>query len=139
MAMPNPIRSATDSSAYAPAEAASADENNAQMCLPSAIPSANASSTSSALPPAVNALVSRFVAPSGTHAPVQPSLPKALWDCSVELSNAAASVSALVVSGPAGLAAALITGVHTFAALVSAERCVERDESQQVTSGTQED
>lgn len=139
--MTNPIQSSVNRSDYAQPEATSAAENEAQMSLISAHPGTSPSQGSApaaAAPatPAVSALVSRFSPPSGVHPPVEPSLSKALLNCSLEASNLALQAAVVIAAAPETLGASLIGAARLTLPALVVQRCVERDEAAQVAVGT---
>ena len=139
--MPDPIQSATHSSSYQPIDGASAEENQGQICLspPQSTAGVSNGSVAAGAPapstsPAVRSLVVRFTAPNGSHPPVEPSLGKALGNCSLEIASAAVAVGSVLVT-PVGLATTLLSGARSLLSVGIANRCIERDEAQQIAEG----
>jgi hypothetical protein len=138
--MPDPISASTDLPLCSLTEGVTADENDAQMSLSSAHPSAGAApsapSTAPA-PPAVSALVARFTPPAGTHPPVEPSLGTALLNCKVATAAYVANTVGVVALAPETLGWSFVVGAlrigATGAALVS---CIDKSEAEQVRAGT---
>lgn len=134
--MPDPIQSTNGSSSYPLIDPErTAQENAGQVCLPPA-PLSVASDESATPPtaptsPAVQTLVARFSAPTGSHPPIEPSLGKALGDCALELGGAALAVAQAGISG-GSLALAVLAGGRALVSVGTAQRCIQRDEAEQV-------
>ncbi len=138
--MPEPIQSSLASQSQSAIDGASAEENTGQVCLPSAQPASVSSVPTEALgprvptPPAVTSLVARFTLPTGVHPPVVPSLATAVSHCGWEVAGAAVSAGgALVPNGD--LVSLLFSGARGVIGIGTANRCVERDEAQQIADG----
>jgi hypothetical protein len=139
--MPNPIQASIDPSVCSFPEDVSLAENDAQMSLSSAHPATTASAPAQSAPaappsPAVSALVSRFTAPTGSHPPVEPSLGKAILNCGLEEANFAGTAAGIILAAPETLGASLLAGVRLITGGALIQRCINRDEAQQVQDGT---
>lgn len=147
--MPNPINACYDPALCSSPDDVTAEENDAQMNLISAHPVANATPSAAAAPnaqptptgptappsPAVDALVSRFSKPAGTHPPVEASLTKALSNCKLPVSNYLLSGAAIVINTPETLGASLLAGAKVLTAAAGLDSCLEQNETQQVIDG----
>jgi hypothetical protein len=145
--MPDPIQSLDPSLCSLPDDV-TVDENNAQMCLSAAHPSASSTPTSAPAPsalgprapasppsPAVSALVSRFTLPSGVHTPVEPSLAKAMLKCTAEEGNLVGTAGLIIAAAPETVGASLAGGFAIINAARIVRNCLADNEAQQIVDG----
>jgi hypothetical protein len=145
--MPDPIQSLDPSMCSLPDDV-TVDENNAQMCLSAAHPSASSTPTSAPAPsalgprapasppsPAVSALVSRFTLPSGVHTPVEPSLAKAMLSCTSEEGTFISTAGVIITAAPETLGASLFGGFAIINSARVVQNCLADKEAQQVVDG----
>jgi hypothetical protein len=149
--MPNPVQASIDPAVCTLSGDVSGEEYDAQMSLPSAHPvagtapgvAAGASTAPTPAPaptptasPAVSALVSRFTAPVGVHAPVEPSLGEALLNCkAATLSYAASLVGAAAAAPETGGMSVAALGVRILASGAALLGCIDQNKAQQVQEG----
>jgi hypothetical protein len=145
--MPNPVQASFDPALCSLTDGVSPEENDVQMCLSPLAPLANGAQTAAPSPsapsgsppsPAVSVLVSRFTTPTGTHPPVEPSLGKAIVNCGWEEANFAGTAAGIIIAAPETLGASLLAAFRLTTGAGLIQRCINRDEAQQVQDGTRE-
>lgn len=116
--MSDPIQSSTNTSYYPDVEGATKAENEGQICLSSEHPPPTPQ------PAAVTALVKRYTP--------EPSLSKALTDCSGETIGLGLKIAGIAVSAPETFGASLLAAGVLGQAASSLVNCIDASEAKQV-------